>query len=84
MANWRQKLKQAFADNGEDFNKMITTLSESDLDVEFDDGYGTEEGKPFTAWGDNNVYFPLCYDGAEFVGSAPRNPCKEPCSHQGG
>lgn len=82
--NWGNMLKEAFAENKEDYSKMETTLSEEGLNKEFDDGYGGSQGDPFTAWGEKYVYFPVVYDGAEWVGSAPRNPCEEKCSHVGG
>lgn len=50
----------------------------------FDGGYGSPEGCPFTLWTVDFVYFPICYDGAEWVGSAPRNPRNEASGHQGG
>lgn len=84
MANWKQMLKEEFEQTGDDFSKMITTLSEDELIEEFYDGYGGHEGKPFTAWGEKYVYFPIVYDGSEWVGSAPRNPCNEAMEHQGG
>lgn len=77
-------LKEAFANNKEDYSKMVTTLTEDGLNREFDDGFGGSEGEPFTAWGEKYVYFPVVYDGAEWVGSAPINPCDEKCSHVGG
>ena len=77
-------LKEAFANNKEDYSKMVTTLTEEGLNKEFDDGYGGSEGEPFTAWGEKYVYFPVVYDGAEWAGSAPRNPCDEKCYHVGG
>ena len=77
-------LKEAFAENKEDYSKIETTLSEEGLNKEFDDGYGGSQGEPFTAWGEKYVYFPVVYDGAEWVGSAPRNPCEGKCSHVGG
>ncbi len=49
-----------------------------------DTGHGGEQGQPFTVWTERRVYFPLCYDGAEWVGSAPRDPCDEALRHQGG
>lgn len=82
--NWEQELRDMFEENGDDFSKMTTTLSEDELKAEFNDGYGSVEGAPFTAWGENFVYFPLCYDGSEWVGSAPRNPCDKKLKHQGG
>lgn len=63
---------------------METTLSADDLEVSFDDGFGGSNGKSFTAWGEKYVYFPVVYDGAEWVGYAPRNPCDEATSHWGG
>lgn len=81
---WGNMLKEAFAENKEDYSKMVTTLTEDGLNKEFDDGYGLSEGEPFTAWGEKYVYFPVVYDGAESVGSAPRDPSDEKCSHVGG
>lgn len=63
---------------------VLCTLSGSELDVEFDDGYGSAEGKPFTLWTANRVYFPSVYDGAEDCESVPRNPCNEAVGHVGG
>ena len=42
---------------------------------EFDSGYGGPESDYFTAWGEMYVYFPTCYDGAEWVDSVARHPC---------
>jgi hypothetical protein len=82
MTNWYKEIKAIANKNGE---KIIEcTLSEDELHKEFDDGYGGTEGSPFTAWSENWVYFPLCYDGAEWVGCAPRNPCGKAMEHQGG
>jgi len=50
----------------------------------FDDGFGGAEGCPFTAWGKRYVYFPITYDGSEWVGFAPRNPELRAMLHQGG
>ena len=82
MATWRKLLQKAVDETGDAYTE--TTLSEKDLDRKFSDGYGGSQGKPFTAWGDKYVYFPVVYDGAEWVGWAPRNPCDEPTRHQGG
>lgn len=84
MKSWEEMLKEAFKDDGEDFDKMICTLSKDALKKRFDTGYGGTEGEPFTAWGEKWVYFPICYDGAEWVGHAPRNPCDIAMGHQGG
>jgi hypothetical protein len=84
MINWYDKLKIAFKETGDNFDQMETTLSEEGLHKEFDGGYGGTEGEPFTAWGERFVYFPVCYDGAEWVGFAPRNPCHIKTQHIGG
>jgi len=81
---WRTLLKERFKYKGDNFDKMVTTLSEEELDREFDDGFGSAEGTPFTAWGEKYVYFPGVYDGAEWVDCAPRNPCDEITDHVGG
>ncbi|AAN12438.1 hypothetical protein PBI_CHE8_40 [Mycobacterium phage Che8] len=60
------------------------TPDESVLDVTFYAGYGSPEGPGFTAWTQNRVLFSVCYDGAEWVGSAPRNPCEEIAGPVGG
>lgn len=54
------------------------------LDYNFDDGFGGTEGMPFTAWTEQRVYFPACYDGAEWIESVPRSPCDEATKHIGG
>lgn len=61
-----------------------STLSEEESDVYFNDGYGGEEGKPFTVWTRSRVYFPSCYDGSEDVASVSRNPDDVATRHVGG
>jgi len=60
------------------------TLSRDQLFKSFDAGFGGTCGEPFTLWTDCRVYFPVQYDGAEWVGSAPRNPNGIPTPHVGG
>jgi len=84
MANWKEMLIQEFKSNGDDFSKIETTLTDGELVREFDSGYGTSEGVAFTAWGEKYVYFPVVYDGSEWVGSAPRNVCDKKTWHLGG
>lgn len=83
IQNWYNLLKEAMENDGEDFDKRICTLDEAGLRIEFDAWYGPIEGKPFTAWGEKWMYFPLSYDGEEYVGHAPRNPCDIAMEHQG-
>lgn len=77
-------LKQMMEEDGEDFDNRVCTLDASALRLEFDAGYGMPNGQFFTAWGEFWVYFPLCYDGSEWVGHAPRNPGRVAMEHQGG
>ena len=84
MANWKEMLIETFKETGDDFEKMETTLTNEELLREFDDGYGSAEGVFFTAWGERYVYFPVVYDGAEWVGYAPRNVCDMKTAHWGG
>ena len=81
MTTWRKALTDAGFDWGD---LQGCTLSDEDLDVEFYDGFGASDGKPFTAWTSDRVYFPVVYDGSEWVGSVPRNPCDEATPHVGG
>ena len=83
MATWRELISEEAKRVGD--NTVIETVAmagrppgvykhEDPLDVEFDDGVGLSEGRPFFAWSANRVYFPVVYDGSEWVGSVPRNP----------
>lgn len=84
-ATWRKIITEAMSANDEKFSDLVScTLDDAGLDEKFDSGFGGEEGKPFTAWSANFVYFPICYDGAEWCGSAPRNPNGVALEHQGG
>jgi len=80
MATWRELIKLRA---GED-TILQCTLTDEELDKEFDDGYGVSQGKRFSAWSKKYVYFPAVYDGREWVERAPRNPCDETTAHVGG
>lgn len=84
MTTWRREIENAQGACQDQTPIIACTLTDAELDVDFDDGYGGTEGTPFTAWSEKRVYFPICYDGSEWVGSAPRNPCDEKLEHQGG
>lgn len=86
MSCWRRLIEYSMKLHGETFEDIVGHApdTKSWMDVPFDDGYGSQQGCPFTLWTKNRVYFPLCYDGSEWVGSAPRNPCDEEMGHQGG
>ena len=85
MENWKSLIDSQMVAHKETWDDVVScTLSQKKLLRKFDAGYGGSEGEPFTLWTKNRVYFPVVYDGAEWVGSAPRNPCKEATKHQGG
>ena len=93
MATWRKLIEEHMTTGlhwrrpgtGETMKDVVhCTLSDDELDTEFDDSFGCSEGKPFTLWTTKRVYFPVVYDGAEWVGSAPRDPCDEATEHAGG
>jgi hypothetical protein len=72
---WRKLLVNTLEETKESFaNIESSTLTEAELDTEFDNGSGLSEGSPFTVWTKNYVYFPAVYDGAEWVARVPRNP----------
>lgn len=84
MVTWREEIGEARKNAGDAGEIIACTLSSEEMDERFDSGYGVEEGRPFTAWTATRVYFPVCYDGAEWVSSAPRDPCSEAMTHVGG
>ncbi len=65
-------------------NFCYCTISDDELEEECDFGFGIETGKPFTLWTKNWVYFPVMYDGSEWVECVPRNPCNISSNHVGG
>jgi hypothetical protein len=85
MTTWRKQLIAAMEGYGEKLEDIdSSTLTDAQLDAEFDAGYGGIEGYEFTVWTKNRVYFPATYDGAEWVASVSRNPDGQPTSHIGG
>jgi hypothetical protein len=81
---WRKLIQPLLEENGDSFDALQMCPDLNAFDTPFNDGYGTPEGPLFTAWSNQWVYFPVCYDGAEWVGCAPRNPCPIATDHQGG
>ena len=84
ITTWRKEFEKAFEFTGDSMENIICTLTPDELDVEFDSGYGGTNGTPFTAWSDNYVYFPACYDGSEWISFVSRNPDGKPTEHIGG
>lgn len=84
MATWRQLFNEERKGQSDDSEVVSVAPDNLDWDAEFDDGFGCEEGAPFCIWTEKRVYFPICYDGREWAGSASRQPDGEPLDHQGG
>jgi hypothetical protein len=85
LTSWREELESALKESGESWSDIqSSTLTDEELDKRFDDGYGGAEGLPFTVWTSRRVYFPVCYDGAEWVDSVSRFPDGKPTKHVGG
>lgn len=85
MATWRELISKEMSEQGESFLDVDeSTINSNQLDDEFYDGYGGSEGIPFTLWTHKRVYFPIVYDGREWVGSVSRNPDGVATEHFGG
>jgi hypothetical protein len=85
MSTWRQLITERLSDFSEDWLDVVAcTLDDAGLDLEFDDGFGNEEGSTFTVWTATRVYFPATYDGNEWVASVSRHPDGKPTEHVGG
>ncbi len=84
MSTWGDELAEAMR-KARDIGPVVAVAPDSaTLAVEFDDGYGLSEGPYVLAWTEERVYFPVVYDGAEWLGSAPRNPTEHGQEHVGG
>lgn len=82
---WRKAITAAMRLHGETWDDVVAEAPPvSGWDRVFYNGYGGIEGEHFTLWTHNRVYFPICYDGAEWADSVPRNPCAERVAHVGG
>lgn len=82
LTTWREALQKA---RGDDTTPIVHIApDESVMDVRFYAGYGGAYGPAILVWTEERVYFPVQYDGAEWLGSAPRNPTNEGQDHEGG
>jgi hypothetical protein len=83
--SWYELIGDALRSNGETWDDIVSiTLTTKELAREFKIDYEGPRGKPFAAWTQKFVYFPLVYDGGEWCGSAPRHPSGVALSHQDG
>jgi len=85
ISSWREDLTKAMQSHGETWGDVEScTLTDEQLHAKFDHGYGGTLGEPFTLWTKGRVYFPVQYDGSEWVESVPRNPDGKATPHFGG
>ena len=85
ITTWREQLAAARQANGDTTPvAAVAGCCDDVLDAAFDPGYGGAEGPDVLIWTEDFVYFPVTYDGAKSLGSAPRNPRPEPQHHVGG
>lgn len=85
MTTWKEQILKGMNVVGETFQDVVScTLTDEELLKKFDDDYGPKEGLAFTLWTSNRVYFPVVYDGAEWVESVSRDPDGKPTDHVGG
>lgn len=85
-STWRKLIEREMEDNEDSFDNLVDSVGsiEGWLDELFECGYGKVSGSAFTLWTERRVYFPVRFDGCEWCGSVPRNPCKDVTIHQGG
>lgn len=84
-SNWHHLIKNEMENHGDSFDNVVhSTFEGREIYREFDHGYGSTNGDPFTIWTEKRVYFPVQYDGSEWVASVPRNPCDIKTEHVGG
>jgi len=83
---WKELLTEAMEENNEAWNDIVSnTMSEEEMRRPFDSWPSSgREGIPFTVWTHNSVYFPVTYDGREWVERVARNPDGKPTEHIGG
>lgn len=85
MTTWKEQILDEMDIVGETFQDVVScTLTEEQLLKKFDCSFGGQEGLAFTLWTSYRVYFPVVYDGAEWVRLVSRDPNGKPTEHVGG
>ena len=74
---WKQLIEEEMEDNQDTWDDVVDWKTDIDKDstswwdIEFSSSFGIAEGNPFLLWTKRFVYFPVVYDGSEWVGSVP-------------
>lgn len=84
LMTWRDALAEERKESGDETPVVHVAPAEAALDIKFYGGYGGAHGPAVLIWTEKRVYFPVQYDGAEWLGSAPRNPVDDGQDHVGG
>jgi hypothetical protein len=86
MTKWRDKITDEMRRHKDNWQNVVSMHPEEEnwLDYLFDDDFGSIEGESFTVWTKKRVYFPVTYDGSEWVGSVSRAPDGKSTEHIGG
>lgn len=81
---WRDMIVAAITKNGEGWRDVeASTLTNAELDREIKGELCGPQGAPFTLWTRKRVYFPVQFDGAEWVASVSRHPDGKKTEHIG-
>ena len=85
MDSWKNLILENMEKHKDTWDEVeYCTISHKDLTKRFDSGFGLPRGKLFILWTKSRVYFPIVYDGSEWVESVPRNPRDEVPDYFGG
>jgi len=85
MTHWRELIEYEMVRHKEAWRDVLSSTFVIGKEmVQFDNGWGTTCGDPFTVWTEKRVYFPVQYDGSEWCSSVSRNPDNIACEHVGG
>lgn len=84
MESWREMITEAMSYFNDSLEESQCTLSDKELDVKFDTGFGGDLGPAFTVWTEGRVYFPSQYDGSVACASVSRDNDGVPTNHVGG
>jgi len=85
MESLKEFLVREMAKNDEIFDDFVMLNVNSyknwkgeliDINTPVDTGYGSPNLPEFIGWTEDYIYFPVVYDGLEYIGSVPRNPVK--------
>jgi hypothetical protein len=84
MTTWSAELAKEMRVVGDPGPVVAFAPNETAFAEEFNDGFGGTNGRAVLAWTETRVYFPACYDGSEWIASAPRHPTPSAEGHIGG